>query len=185
MKLLRGKSRYWVVLKTNKVFTPIKMKTKSKTKSNRAAGTSKWKLCRNRKKKGSKSVSQVINSIFPDYIGECIRKNPKIRPEDIMEKAREGTKTYREIEEYINHKIPFKNKFSEFKEAYDQLGKALATEQFAHDDKVHGIIDAIFSGGVTVDWKTCKKDDKDDGKIKLPLGLRNSEHSRYCLQMNL
>ena len=63
-----------------------------------------------------------------------------------MEKAREGTKTHREIEEYINHKIPFKNRFSEFKEAYDQLGKALATEQFIHDDKINGIIDAIFSG---------------------------------------
>ena len=39
--------------------------------------------------------------------------------------------------------------------------------------------------GVIVDWKTCQKDDKDDGAIKLPFDLKNSEHSRYCLQMNL
>ena len=68
-----------------------------------------------------------------------------------MEKAREGTKTHREIEEHKNRKIPLKNKFSELKEVYDQLGKALATEQFVHDNKIHGIIDAIFSGGVIVD----------------------------------
>ena len=65
------------------------------------------------------------------------------------------------------------------------MGKVIATEKFVHDDKIHGKIDASFSGGVIVDWKTCKKDDRDDGKVKLPFDLKNSSHSRNCLQMNL